>query len=61
MGHGQVVVFDSTDEKIDVELWEIPRKQVGFGAVEIELTFKVTTQLVDSFVIYYRSETAETG
>jgi hypothetical protein len=49
------------DEKINVELWEIPRQHVGFGAVEIEIAFEVTTQLVDNFVTYYRAEIAETG
>jgi xylose isomerase len=49
------------DEKIDVELWEIPCQNVGFGAVEIEIAFELTTQLVDNFVTYYRAETAETG
>jgi hypothetical protein len=49
------------DEKIDVELWKIPSQHVVFGAVEIEITFKVTTQLVDNFVTYYRAEIAETS
>jgi hypothetical protein len=49
------------DEKIDVELWEISRQHVGFGTVKIEITFEVTTQLVDNFVTYYRAEIAETG
>jgi hypothetical protein len=48
------------DEKIDVELWEIPRQDVCFGAVEIEIAFKVTTQLVYDFVTYYQAEITET-
>jgi hypothetical protein len=61
MGHGLVVVLDSMDEKIDVELWKISRQNVGFGAVEIEIALEVTTQLVYDFVTYYRVEIAETG
>jgi hypothetical protein len=61
MGHGYVVVFDSMDEKIDVELCEIYCQHVSFGAVEIEILFKVTTQLVENFVTYYRAEIAETS
>jgi hypothetical protein len=49
------------DEKIGVELWEIPRQDVCFGAVEIEIAFKVTTQLVYDFVTYDRAEITETG
>lgn len=49
------------DEEIDVELRELPRQHVGFGAVEIEIAFEVTTQLVDNFVTYYRTEIAEAG
>jgi hypothetical protein len=49
------------DEKIDVELWEIPRQDVCFGAVEIEIAFKVTTQLVYNSVTYYRAEVTEAG
>jgi hypothetical protein len=41
------------DEEIDVELMEIPRQHGGFAAVEIEIAFKVTTQLVDNFVTCY--------
>jgi hypothetical protein len=49
------------DEKIDVELWEIPRRDVCFGAVEIEIALEVMTQLVYDFVTYYRAEVTETG
>jgi hypothetical protein len=49
------------DEKIDVELWKIPRQDIGFGAVEIEIAFEVTTQLVYDFVTYYQAEITETG
>jgi hypothetical protein len=49
------------DEKIDVELWEISRQNAGFGAVEIEIAFEVTTQLVYDLVTYYRAEIAEPG
>jgi hypothetical protein len=49
------------DEKIDVEIWEIPRQDVCFGAVEIEIAFEVTTQLVYDFVTYYQAEVTETG
>jgi hypothetical protein len=48
------------DEKIDVELWEISCQNIGFGAVEIEIVYKVTTQLVNDFVTYYLAEIAET-
>jgi hypothetical protein len=49
------------DEEIDVELRELSRQHVGFGAVEIEIAFEVTTQLVENFVTYYRTEIAEAG
>jgi hypothetical protein len=49
------------DEKMDVKLWEIPRQDVCFGAMEIEIAFEVTTQLVYNFVTYYRAEITETG
>jgi xylose isomerase len=49
------------DEKINVELWEIPRQDVCFGAVEIEIVFEVTTQLVYDFFTYYGAEITEAG
>jgi hypothetical protein len=49
------------EEKIDVELWVISCQNVGFGAVEIEIAFEVTTQLVYDFITYYRAEIAEPG
>jgi xylose isomerase len=49
------------DEKIDVELWEIPYQHVGLGAVEVEIAFEVMPQLVYDFVTYYRAEIAENG
>jgi hypothetical protein len=49
------------DEKIDVELLEIPCQDVCFGAVEIEIALEVTTQMVYDFVTYYRAEVTETS
>jgi hypothetical protein len=49
------------DEKIDVEFWEIPRQNVCFGAVEIEIALEVTTQLVYDFVTYYGAKITEAG
>jgi hypothetical protein len=49
------------DEKINVELWEIPCQDVCFGAVEIKVALEVTTQLVYNFVTYYQAEVTETG
>jgi hypothetical protein len=49
------------DEKIVVESWEIPRTNVCFGTVEIEIALKLTTQLVYDFVTYYGAEITEAG
>jgi hypothetical protein len=47
------------DGKIDAELWEVPRQNVCFGAVEIEIALEVRTQLVYDFVTYYGVEITE--
>jgi hypothetical protein len=49
------------DEKINVELWEIPHQDVCFGAVEIKIAPEVATQLVYDFVTYYQAEVTENG
>jgi hypothetical protein len=49
------------DENIDVELWEIPRQDVCFGAVKIETELEVTTKMVYDSVTYYRAEVTETS
>jgi hypothetical protein len=49
------------DEKINVELWEIPLQNVGFGAMEIEIALEVTTQFVYGFVPYYGAKITLAG
>jgi hypothetical protein len=47
------------NKKIDVEFWEVPRQNICFGAVKIEIVLEVTTQLVYNFVTYYGAEITE--
>jgi hypothetical protein len=49
------------DEKIDVEFCAIPRQDVCFGAVEVEIALDMTAKLVYDFATYYGAKSTEAG